>query len=47
MDIISIVTFFILSALTVVPTLLLLAWLWRRIREPVAEPAEPVVEPVT
>lgn len=28
-------TFFILSALTVVPTLLLLAWLWRRIREPV------------
>jgi len=27
-------TFFILSALTVVPTLLLLAWLWRRIAEP-------------
>ncbi len=26
-------TFFVLSALTVVPTLLLLAWLWRRIRE--------------
>ena len=24
-------TFFVLSALTVVPTLLLLAWLWRRI----------------
>lgn len=31
-------TFFILSALTVVPTLLLLAWLWQRIREPVKEP---------
>ena len=30
-------TFFILSALTVVPTLLLLAWLWRRIHEPVKE----------
>ncbi len=28
----SYATFFILSALTVVPTLLLLAWLWRRIR---------------
>jgi PAT family beta-lactamase induction signal transducer AmpG len=27
-------TFFVLSALTVVPTLLLLAWLWRRIAEP-------------
>ena len=27
-------TFFVLSALTVVPTLLLLAWLWRRIKEP-------------
>lgn len=27
-------TFFVFSALTVVPTLLLLAWLWRRIREP-------------
>ena len=26
----SYVTFFVLSALTVVPTLLLLAWLWRR-----------------
>jgi PAT family beta-lactamase induction signal transducer AmpG len=25
--------FFIMSALTVVPTLLLLWWLWRRIRE--------------
>ncbi|WP_027070815.1 MFS transporter [Luteimonas sp. J29] len=32
-------TFFVLSALTVVPTLLLLAWLWRRIREPVKEPS--------
>ncbi|MBZ4040667.1 AmpG family muropeptide MFS transporter [Novilysobacter selenitireducens] len=42
----SYVTFFVLSALTVVPTLLLLAWLWRRIREPVAEPAEPAAEPV-
>ena len=31
-------TFFLLSALTVVPTLLLLAWLWQRIREPVREP---------
>src|SRR5690606_17307293 len=30
-------TFFVLRALTVVPTLLLLAWLWRRIREPVKE----------
>lgn len=28
--------FFILSAVTVIPTLLLLAWLWKRIREPVA-----------
>lgn len=28
--------FFMLSALTVVPTLLLLAWLWRRIKDPVA-----------
>jgi PAT family beta-lactamase induction signal transducer AmpG len=27
--------FFLLSALTVVPTLLLLAWLWRRIKDPV------------
>ncbi len=26
-------TFFVLSALTVVPTLALLAWLWPRIRE--------------
>lgn len=34
-------TFFILSALTVVPTLLLLAWLWRRIVDPVATPAAP------
>jgi PAT family beta-lactamase induction signal transducer AmpG len=33
-------TFFALSALTVVPTLLLLSWLWRRIREP-----EPVAGP--
>ena len=31
-------TFFIMSALTVVPALLLLAWLWQRIREPVKEP---------
>lgn len=31
--------FFMLSALTVVPTLLLLAWLWRRIREPDASPS--------
>lgn len=30
--------FFVFSALTVVPTLLLLAWLWPRIREPVKEP---------
>lgn len=30
-------TFFVLSALTVVPTLLLLAWLWQRIREPVKD----------
>lgn len=29
----SYATFFLLSALTVVPTLLLLAWLWRRIKE--------------
>ncbi|MDQ3288855.1 MAG: MFS transporter [Pseudomonadota bacterium] len=29
--------FFLFSALTVVPTLLLLAWLWRRIVEPVGE----------
>ena len=43
----SYVTFFVLSALTVVPTLLLLAWLWRRIREPVAEPELATVEPVT
>ena len=43
----SYVTFFVLSALTVVPTLLLLAWLWGRIREPVAEPAETAAEPVT
>jgi PAT family beta-lactamase induction signal transducer AmpG len=32
--------FFVLSALTVVPTLLLLAWLWRRIQEPVPEGAQ-------
>ena len=31
--------FFLLSAFTVVPTLLLLAWLWRRIKEPAATPA--------
>jgi len=30
----SYATFFLFSALTVVPTLLLLAWLWRRIHEP-------------
>lgn len=30
----SYVTFFIFSALTVIPTLLLLMWLWRRIRDP-------------
>ncbi|MDQ3617447.1 MAG: MFS transporter [Pseudomonadota bacterium] len=30
----SYVTFFVLSALTVIPTLLILWWLWRRIREP-------------
>lgn len=30
--------FFVFSALTVVPTLLLLAWLWPRIREPEKEP---------
>ena len=29
-------TFFALSTLTVIPTLLLLAWLWKRIREPAA-----------
>ncbi|QCO66776.1 AmpG family muropeptide MFS transporter [Luteimonas yindakuii] len=34
----SYATFFVLSALTVVPTLLLLAWLWQRIRDPVREP---------
>ena len=28
----SYATFFTISALTVVPTLLLLAWLWRRLR---------------
>ena len=31
-------TFFVLSALTVIPTLLLLVFLWRRIRESVADP---------
>ena len=30
-------TFFSLSALTVVPTILLLGWLWRRIRDPARE----------
>lgn len=30
----SYVTFFIFSALTVIPTLLLLMWLWRQIRDP-------------
>ena len=33
--------FFAMSALTVVPTLLLLAWLWRRIREE----GDPRIEP--
>lgn len=33
-------TFFLLSALTVVPTLLLLAWLWPRIREAAPVPAD-------
>ena len=32
-------TFFLLSALTVVPTLVLLAWLWHRIRERPPAPA--------
>jgi PAT family beta-lactamase induction signal transducer AmpG len=32
--------FFVLSALTVVPTLVLLAWLWRRIQEPAPEGAQ-------
>jgi MFS transporter, PAT family, beta-lactamase induction signal transducer AmpG len=31
-------TFFVLSALTVIPTLALLAWLWRRIKEADPEP---------
>ncbi|TBR12985.1 MAG: MFS transporter [Lysobacter sp.] len=35
-------TFFALSALTVIPTLLLLAWLWPRIREIPSESASPV-----
>ncbi|KAF1712497.1 MFS transporter [Pseudoxanthomonas kalamensis DSM 18571] len=35
-------TFFILSAATVVPTLLLLAWLWQRIRDPAREAGEGV-----
>lgn len=34
----SYATFFILSALTVIPTLGLLAWLWRRIKESAPEP---------
>lgn len=34
-------TFFMLSAATVVPTLLLLTWLWPRIKEPSAAPASP------
>ncbi|MFC6840227.1 AmpG family muropeptide MFS transporter [Xanthomonas theicola] len=33
-------TFFVLSAFTVIPTLLLLAWLWPRIRERPAAPAD-------
>jgi PAT family beta-lactamase induction signal transducer AmpG len=36
----SYATFFTLSALTVVPTLLLLAWLWRRVRVDDPLPAE-------
>jgi len=34
----SYATFFVLSALTVIPTLALLAWLWPRIREAAAAP---------
>ena len=33
----SYTTFFLVSTMTVGPTLLLLAWLWRRIKEPVAQ----------
>ena len=33
--------FFVISALTVIPTLLLLAWLWPRIREPEAKAQAP------
>ncbi|MDR1075420.1 MAG: MFS transporter [Xanthomonadaceae bacterium] len=36
-------TFFVLSAFTVIPTLLLLAWLWKHIKEPGKTP--PVREP--
>ena len=36
-------TFFMLSATTVVPTLLLLAWLWPRIREANAAPVAPAI----
>jgi PAT family beta-lactamase induction signal transducer AmpG len=34
----SYATFFLFSAMTVIPTLLLLAWLWRRIHEPAQNP---------
>ncbi|MGV8931684.1 MAG: AmpG family muropeptide MFS transporter [Luteimonas sp.] len=37
-------TFFLLSALTVIPTLLLLAWLWRRIKETAPEQGAPLQE---
>lgn len=37
----SYATFFTLSALTVIPTLLLLAWLWGRIKEPTSGNGEP------
>ncbi|GAB6196945.1 AmpG family muropeptide MFS transporter [Lysobacter xanthus] len=37
-------TFFAMSALTVIPTLLLLAWLWRRIRE--NDATDPVSGPI-
>jgi PAT family beta-lactamase induction signal transducer AmpG len=40
----SYTTFFVLSAVTVVPTLLLLVWLWRRIRENGADGAPPEPE---
>ena len=40
-------TFFVLSALTVVPTLLLLAWLWQRIKETAPETGAPKQEAET